>query len=211
MLRFNQETDIIFTRILDEAFKLMISELTSDTDTYTKEELEGNILQYYMAYAKRNFTVDTVIPVLQDLAKYNRKPGLWELNDYHYLVIYDTLRYYCDIQNDLAKDTGEPILHINNYAIYELDFDEIIELYLWDTDFLIEENIFLKLNEEGKRALGANEELFGIVTGLKPHSSELVIKLYDDGKFDPPDPNPIWFQSGCRCYPHFDDIEMRRK
>ena len=50
MLRFNQETDIFFTKILDEAFKLMISELTSDT--YTKEELEGNILQYYMTYAK---------------------------------------------------------------------------------------------------------------------------------------------------------------
>jgi len=207
MLRFSQETDIIFTRILDEAFKLMISELTSNNDTYTKEELEGNILQYCMAHAKHNFTVGTIIPVLQDLAKYNHEAGLWELNDYHYLVIYDTLRYYCDIQNGLLRDTGEPILRIKNYTIYRLDFDKIIELYFWDTDFLIEENLFLKLREEEKRSLGVNKELFGIVTGLKPHSSEMVIKLYRDGIFDSPEPDLIWFQLGCRCYPHFDDNE----
>jgi len=208
MLRFSQETDKIFTRILGEAFKLMISELTSDTDTYTKEELKGNILRYYMANAKRNFTVDTIVPVLQDLAKYNRKDGLWELNDYHYLVIYDTLRYYCDIQNDLANDSGEPILRINNYTIYELDFDEIIEIYFWDTDFLIEEDIFLKLGEEEKLALGVNEELFGIVTGLKPHSSELLIKSYGEGKFNPPKPDPIRFRRGCHCYPDFDKAKF---
>lgn len=205
MLRFSQETDIIFTKVLAEAFKLLIDYLKNDISTFTKEELEGNVLQYHLAHAKRNFTVDTIIPVLQELAKRNRKPGLWELNDYHYLVIYDTLRYYCDIQNDLARDTGEPILRINNYTISELDFDEIIELYFWDTDFLIEEDMFLKLGEKEKQTLGTNKELFGIVTGLKPHSSELTIKLCEDGKFDPPEPNPKWFNPNQHCYPYYGD------
>lgn len=203
MLHFEKETDIIFTAILDEAFKLMISEFNNDTDSYTEDELKGGILQYYMAHAKRNFTVETILPVLRDLAKYNREPGLWEINDYHYVVIYDTLRYYCDIQNDLAKERGEPILLVNDYRVESLDFDEIVEFYFPDIDFLWPEDTLLNLNYNQKKQLGARKELFGVITGLKPHPDELEIKLFEKGEFQPQDPDPLYFNKDSGCYLEF--------
>lgn len=203
MLRFANNPDVIFTKILEKAFALMIDELTNDDYEYSKEELIGGKLQYFMAHAKRNFTVETVVPVLHELAKYNRRAGLWEINDYHYLVIHDTLKYFCDLENDFARETSKPILSVKSYRIYELDFEEIIEFYFWDEDFLFEEDTIINLASNGKQQLGISDVVFGIATGLKPHSEELKIKLFKKGPFEPLAPDPMRFKLNSKRYPDF--------
>ena len=204
MLRFESNPDIIFTKILKEAFALMIDELTNDDYDYSEEELiGGGKLQYFMPDAKRNFTVETVIPVLHELAKYNSMAGLWELNDYHYLIIYDTLKYFCEIENDFAKEQNRQILSVKNYRIYELDFEELVEHYFWDTDFLLEEKHILDLTSDQKQQLDISDVLFGVVTGLMPHPKELRIKLSEKGNFNPNLPDPLLFKTNSRRYPDF--------
>lgn len=196
MLRFEHNPDKIFTEVLELAFGLGL-----DTIRETKE---NDDLQYYCSffpYASRVFSADKTKEVLSKLIKYNKAQGLWQINDYHYCLIYDSLERFCEIENDLAADSNKPILVVDGVKIWELDFEAIVDIYFFDTDFLIEPDVLQNMPPDKKEQMGFTPETFPVVMGMKPHLDELKIKLIEKGEFKPQDPERSHYEKGSRIYP----------
>ena len=65
-----------------------------------------------------------------------------------------------------------------------VDFDEYIDTYFWDTDFLLDAGVFGQLTPDAKSSLGLSREAFGVTQGLPPHPEELVLKQWQEGMTD---------------------------
>jgi len=193
VLNFQSNPDIIFTEILNDAFDFGIAWIKDVPESY--ENMFPN--------ACRNFSRDFAIKTLEDLKQYNKSEKLWMLNDYHFILIYDCLEEFCANKNDAGLDTGKPVYKIKEYKVYKLDFEYLIDAYFWDTDFLIEQEAFLNANTNIKEQLNIDPNTFGVVTGLKPHPTELKFTVAEDGVFIPMNPVPDIFKKGSRTYPSF--------
>jgi len=89
MLRFAEKPDKIFTEILASSFIIALDNL--------KDVLKPSDFKCFFPNASRNFNQFTANTTLKDLIRCNKSPGLWSLNDYHYVLIYDAVKYFCDI------------------------------------------------------------------------------------------------------------------
>jgi len=92
------------------------------------------------------------------------------------------LEWLCDFHNDqIAGAKGKSkrnLSKIGEFYIREIDFDSIISVYFFDTDFLMNQELMLRLGTDGRQYLGMNDETFSITTGLSPHPEELGLKIY---------------------------------
>ena len=70
------------------------------------------------------------------------------------------------------------VLINEKYGIEAIDFDWIIAVFFWDTDFL-DDNIG-RLSLEQRQALRVSPETFGLSLGMKPHPEELALKIVRD-------------------------------
>ncbi len=173
MLRFAENPDIIFTEILDLAFEDAL-----EWELYSNKALKSTIAE---------------------LKEKNRFPGLWRLTDYHYALIYGVLSNFIEVHNDFARETSQPIVELQDRRIFRIDFDALIDQYFYDTDFLLDPQLMLNMPADLKGRLGLSAETFGVVMGLKPHSKELQIELYEEGEFKPalPGIKQHTWQSSC--------------
>jgi len=194
MLKFSRKPDKIFTEILESSFKFVVDVISDCSD---------DNLEALLPYAARNFSKETSIGLLRKLIKYNRASGLWELNDYHYVLIYDALKMFCEAMNEVAEDGGKPILTLNRYKIWEIDFEALTAVYFPDTDFLMSPDTIADLPADAKEKLGMKKETFGVVMGMRVHPEELKIKLYEEGDFIPANPGQVYFRKASKKYPDY--------
>jgi hypothetical protein len=57
--------------------------------------------------------------------------------DYHWLLLYEVLQNYCVIHNDLAPAAPKGWRPVGKFKLREIDFNALVDLYFWDTDFLL--------------------------------------------------------------------------
>jgi len=195
MLNFQGNPDIIFTEILNDAFDFGIA--------WIKDVPELEFYENMFPNACKNFSRDLAIKTLEDLKQKNKSEKLWLLNDYHFVLIYDCLDEFCANKNDTVFDIGKPIYKIKEYKVNNLDFELLIEAYFWDTDFLFEQEAFLNAGSDIKEQLSIDPNTFGVVTGLKPHPTELKLIIAENGVFIPLDPIPDIYKAKSRTYPSF--------
>jgi hypothetical protein len=88
----------------------------------------------------------------------------------------------------LTSDLDAAYLHLPKRsratAGVSIDFDEFIDVYFWDTDFLMDVGVLDHLSPEAKQQFGFSGEVFGATHGLAPHPDELVLKRWEEGKVD---------------------------
>ncbi len=122
---------------------------------------------------------------------------LYKPTDYHWLLLYECLRSYCDYFND--ERIGDLYkLH----QIESIDFGGLIECYFWDTDFLNDDipNVSLEV----RQMMGVSSETFGLTAGMKPHPDELTlavcnVEMVDEFK----EHRDTIFIPGSKLYPIF--------
>jgi hypothetical protein len=146
------------------------------------------------------FTRELARKVLLNLLDKLDAPELYVPMDYHWLLMYECLKEQMALFNDapvpsvvkrlrpLTSDQDAAYLHLpkraRGTARVSIDFDEFIDVYFWDTDFLMEAEIFSGLTPEAKRQLGFSGEVFGVTHGFIPHPDELVLERWKEGKAD---------------------------
>jgi len=170
VLRFAQRPDPIFSTILHEALE-ELQEILADME-------EGFWPAQYPA-ASRCFSPGSARTTLDQLLTGSRAPEVYQLTDYHWLLLYDCLRVYCEIHNDYAQEAPAKALPVGPYQIGPIDFDAVVDRYFWDTDFLLEGPTLTGLGPEGRKSMGVADEVFGIAQGLPPHPDELKLTLWD--------------------------------
>lgn len=207
MLRFQSHPDKVFTAILKDSFGLMIDEI-NDAVSFARDEKELiEQLNSLLPNASKVFNPKTAISTLKELQSCLEKPLLYELNDYHYLLLYDTLSNLCDLHNSAVRDceTKEDriqLSQIGNYYIEELLFNEMVDIYFYDTDFLLDPEDAFNLGMELRKSMDVSDETFSITQGLTPHHQELELKEYHGEKPIETDSSPF-FGSKSKVYPDF--------
>jgi hypothetical protein len=92
---------------------------------------------------------------------------LYYLTDYHWLVVHDALLSLCVGHNN----TPAEFPRVGPYRIGALDFNQIVDKYFWDVDFLIPE--IVDLTSKQRESAGISPEAWAIAAHLKPHRDEL--------------------------------------
>jgi hypothetical protein len=146
------------------------------------------------------FTRELANSVLLDLVDKLDAPEWYVPTDYHWLLMYECLKEQLALFNDapvpsvvdrlrtLASDQDTAYLHLpkrsRGTAGMWIGFDEFIDVYFWDTDFLTNAEMFSHFTPEDKQQLGFSGEAFGVTHGLAPHPDELVLKRWGAGGTD---------------------------
>jgi hypothetical protein len=157
------------------------------------------------------FTPRLALAALKRLRECLDRPEIYYLNDCHYLLLYETLECFVDIHNDSVavsrtkKDRRESSF-IDPFHIEFIDFDELVDLFFFDIDFLKPAEAMLNMPPEFKQTF--NPEAFAISQGMMPHPEELELKLdriEDPGLYKISAPE--YFGPSSKIYPDYDYYE----
>jgi hypothetical protein len=165
VLRFQARPDKVLQAILHAAFEQFLAFPPLD------DEEEWHDCFPEMA---KVFTPQGAVEVVRRLMAASDNERVFQLTDYHWLVVYACLRAFCDTHNDFARDEQGGPSTVGPYEIGQIAFDAIVDEFFWDTDFLIE--AAADVGPEGRKQMGLSAESFGIAAGLAPHPSELELK-----------------------------------
>jgi hypothetical protein len=105
MLRFQTPPDKIFMAILTESMEMMIDQMRETLSVHREKEVDTVSLESLMPNASRVFAPETALKILKRMLHCHKGPGFYRLNDYHFLLLYDVLGYFCDIHNDMVHTT----------------------------------------------------------------------------------------------------------
>ena len=131
MIYFQTKPDAVFEAILKEAFTSEASEIQLLSDDGAIDSWEG----LYPETSQRLCPYETVRVLVQLLAAVNDSQ-VYRLTDLHWLVLYETLKNFCATHNDLLDDFDQHTRPVGDYNIGEVDGAALVNVYLWDTDFL---------------------------------------------------------------------------
>jgi len=206
MLLFQQNPDKIFSEILRLALEVAVDVVKfprEGTDDYDDEK------NYEIVFpnASKIFSRKQTLKILENLQGYHEDSNLWKMTDYHMVVLYEALKNFCVPATEMAIDSGEAILTVGDYTVWGIDFDDLIECYFQDQDFLFDKDLFLDMTEEMKKKLEFRNETFGVLTKQPPHETEVVFKCHEEGEFIPTDPRPSMFTKESRVYPTVSEKE----
>lgn len=194
MIRFPQTPDRVFVDILHAAIEHMIATLRGD-----RFDPAGFAMRYPLS--ARVFSPELAHTILRRLLRASRSDSLYEITDYHWLLLYESLRRFCLVFNDRDGEVGALGAE---YGLRTLDFAELIDLWFWDQDFLLTEEEMDKLDPETQDDLGVRTEAIRLVQGLAPRRHELSIRraVAAPQETAPADPFP-YYRAGSTTYPDF--------
>ena len=116
--------------------------------------------------------------VIERLLRASESESVYALGEYQWLLLYESLKTYCAITNDLARDSGE-CWRFGEYQFREVDFDALLDIFFWDMDFLSAPSEPLV-----RKAMGMSDQVFGIAHGLAPHTEELQLRKATPSAWD---------------------------
>ena len=142
------------------------------------------------------FTPELARATLVDLVDKLRLPEEYVPTDYHWLLMYECLQGQIERLNEeplsllvnllTALATAQDALYLTlptrskGGAGFSIDFDALVDMYFWDTDFLLDAELFAQLTPDAKARLGFSPSAFGVVQGLAPHPDELVLRRAEE-------------------------------
>jgi hypothetical protein len=197
MLRFQYPPDSIFLDILHRAIEevLWLLELTE----YDQKAFSNSYCQ-----SAKCFHPKLAQKTLKQLLRASKAKSLYQLTDYHWLLLYEALWRFCELFNDEPKQIAPTLA--NQYGINEIAFHELIDWYFWDTDFFTSPDSLINIGEDGRKQMGFGEEAFGVVQRWVPHPEEIrIIRVSTQdakewGKARTEE-SPDLFQLGSQKYP----------
>jgi hypothetical protein len=208
MLRFKKPPDAVFQAILRKSIGYatdVMSDLLrvfNHDDSVTKQEFMSLFPE-----TGRVFPPSVAMAALMKLRSCLDKPEVYNCTDYHYLLLYDVLNFYADIHNGLVMKAGnkrkrKEASFIDPFHIEKINVDEMVDLYFFDHNFLIDSDTLLNLPDLVRRTL--RPELFGLCQGLPPHPEELELERdpYIDRNLYKVEPSRF-FGPGSKEYPDF--------
>jgi hypothetical protein len=151
-----------------------------------------------MAYPRvaQCFSRQQARAVLLDLCDKLRQPQTYVPTTYHWLLLYECLSFHIECLNDAPGPQVIAALQVSQVAQdatylafprdrhgregVSIDFEAFVDMYFWDTDFLLDASTYEQLGAPVKQQLGFRADLFGVVSGLLPHPAELVLKTVEE-------------------------------
>ena len=216
MLRFENPPDTVFQAILRNSLDFVVDDIAAMPDLHQNDEflIKEDFNNTYQLMAKV-FTPRLALATLKRLRDCLDRPEIYYLNDYHYLLLYEALECYVVIHNDAMaisrtkKDRRETSF-VDPFYIEYIDFEDVVDLFFFDIDFLTPAEAILNMPPEIKQSF--NPEAFAISQGMMPHPEELELKL---DRIEDPDLYKIsaslYFGPASNAYPDHDYYEANHQ
>lgn len=207
MLRFQTPPDKPFNAIVTKSIEMMLEQIEEFIFEVEDEQEGKSNFKWLLPNVSRVFNVKTATITLMKLLECHQRPSMYYLNDYHYLLLYDTLDHFCAVHNDMIKHIIKPkekdeYSMIGEYYIEMIRFDDIVDIYFFDTDFLSDPNTMLELGMDERKDMSLSNESFAISQGLAPHPEELKIKMHKKEKAVITEPSDF-FGPESKIYPDY--------
>jgi hypothetical protein len=146
-----------------------------------EEALERLSILY--PHASRFGAVDILNSISKRLLEAIVQPSLWyEMNAYHYCYLYDCL---ASIVEDYSySDSQQRIKTFPEMMSADIDFNEFLNKYFYNTTFLINLERYNDLEREEKLKLGLDDNcLFGVINGLVPTKEEINLIILENNPY----------------------------
>jgi hypothetical protein len=119
----------------------------------------------------RFFERRELVEVLDRLLRAQRHTTMYEISDYHWLVLYECLAVFCELHNDATLDDDA---RVGPYIIDTIDFEAIVDRFFWDIDFQWG-SVLLEAEERAPGRVQATRQAWKIAAGLRPDPEDLRI------------------------------------
>lgn len=211
MLRFKMCPDKVFMAIVTESMEMMIDQLRMVLAVHRKQKAGADAVQFLLPHAKRVFAPEIAFKLLRRMLHCHSGPGFYQLNDYHYLLLYDVLGYFCGLHNIRVNSASnererERLSKVGAFHIQKIIFHDLIDIYFYNTDFLTDEGAAMEPSLDEIKATALHDVTFSISLGLSPHPEELKIRQI---KRESPELRVLsrFWRDGSKVYP---DLKGRK-
>ena len=146
-----------------------------------EEALERLSILY--PHASRFGGVDILNSISKRLLEAIVKPSLWYgMNAYHYCYLYDCLTSI--VEDYSYSDSEQRIKTFPEMMSADIDFNEFLNKYFYNTTFLINLERYNNLEREEKLKLGLDDNcLFGVINGLTPTKEEINLIILENNPY----------------------------
>jgi hypothetical protein len=131
VLYFAHKPDLVFTAILHTALESEGESLKGFVNN------DPDLWEACYPESSRYFEAAACVDVLTQVFCASRDPIVYCPTDYHWLLLYEVLQNFCVIHNDLAPTAPKGWRPVGEFKLSEIDFNALVDIYFWDTDFLI--------------------------------------------------------------------------
>ncbi len=183
MLYFRTKPDSVFLIFVDHALRRTLKDIQRVSSQHDMESWELGF-----AELERVFTPYSAVITLEDLIKANSASQVYMLTDYHWLLLYDSLKNYCIWHNDTLEESSILFRLLGGVRFGPIDWEVMMERYFWDLDFL--RLLYGSLTESLPSCNSEYSEISGLDLshGLSPHPSLLRLELVEDQAWRIPEP-----------------------
>jgi hypothetical protein len=195
MIRLATKPDSIFSDLLDSAIAQIANDYLSSANARDQEDW----LCASMPRAARFFTAQQAREQLIAIQKIYHDDRLYQVTKYHWLLLYECLETFAQGFNE------QPLGWLaQKYGIEKIDFHRLVELFFWDTSFLMDH--LAKMSRQETRTMLIWPESFGLSAGFRTHPDELAFILCDEAltkDFEKLRELPAWSMQS-KSYPFFE-------
>ena len=184
---FNQEdTEPIF-----DPYNFIIQALVGDRSIFhglkqVDPDEAAERLQSIFPHASHFGGVDILNTISKRLLEGIVQPNMWyQMNAYQHCYLYDSLAAVVDDYSYSDLDQRKSMYP--EMMGTDIDFNEFLDKYFFDTAFLINSDRYNSMNTEDKKQLGFVDPcLFGVINRLIPTKDEMQLKPLDSDPFRQP-------------------------
>lgn len=197
MLYFRNKPDSVFLAIFHQALESELQGIRGISSKKNFDDWEagyGNVCQHFTPYS--------ALITIEHLLVSSRKDRVYRPGNYHWLLIYECLKNFCTLHDDLTSQERFNGVTIGEFRFHEIDFQGIVDLYFWDTDFL-----FLPEQESMPQVCGNLPNFdtlcqVSLTTDLQPHPRHLQLVPVEEPMWGLPQPQEF-YEKYSYCYPDF--------
>ena len=117
---------------------------------------------------------------------------MYRISDSQWLLLYECLANYCAELNDVASGQPDGLLPVGEYGLAEIDFDAVVGVYFWDTEFLVAPGEVMPVETASPDAYGWHADSDAL------HVEKIEYPAWGEGEA------PCFRPGYCR-YPDWDD------
>lgn len=174
MLRFARRPDHVFHAITSEVLDQAIDNamMFREGHVFSEEDKQERQEWYEACFplSSHLLTSDEAVALLNRLREAHQDQStLYQLTDYHWLLLYEAFGLYCDHHND----SGRIASPIGPYRVGRLDSGAMFDAFFWDLDFVTPE--IKDLTPTQRECIQVSDETWAVVQGLKPHPDEVSL------------------------------------
>ena len=194
MLYLAQKPDAVLTKLLDDALAMVGDELRDDEDALAA--FPDDVAKMFGGPA----AIGDVLAALRTAAV--DPQAVYDINDYHMILLYFVLEAYCDIYNDTMRDPSLEAydalaIRVRGKVVPHVDAGTIADVFFPDTDFLLAVDLLdPQVSQEALDAMDYRDTTMAVAARLKPHPDELRLTRVEGApEWDEEDPDePPWWR-----------------